>query len=425
MPLTSVEERLFAGLAAQAGLVLRGARLRAELEPPAGELSARAEELRALAASAWSTPRTPSAGGLERDIHDGAQQHLVALAVNLRLAQTLADRVARAGRRAARRAGAGGRRGDRRPWSSSPAASTRRCSADDGLVAGAARRPSATSPMPVERRGDRRRPVRRRRRGGGVLLLPGGAAERRQARRRVTDPGRAARRARRTLALTRRGRRHRLRPGTRCRRAPGWPTCATGSSRVGGTLHRRAPAPGGGTRIRRPCLPGRERAALRCAPASPGCWPASPSSLVVADVVRHRAVPRPALRGRRSPCTASRSSTLPSLGSRRDGRADRLALRRGTRSAGCSCLIGFTSALSLRHRGLQHLGRRARTAPAPAALGGVVGLGLVADRRPARDRRAGPDVPARAGRAAARRGAGGTPRRPSALGALLCAAASC
>ena len=29
---------------------------------------------------------------LERDIHDGAQQHLVALAVNLRLAETLAPR---------------------------------------------------------------------------------------------------------------------------------------------------------------------------------------------------------------------------------------------------------------------------------------------------------------------------------------------
>ena len=28
---------------------------------------------------------------LERDIHDGAQQHLVAMAVNLRLAQTLAQ----------------------------------------------------------------------------------------------------------------------------------------------------------------------------------------------------------------------------------------------------------------------------------------------------------------------------------------------
>ena len=63
-PLTSVEERLFAGLAAQAGLVLRGARLRAEL---AGRLA-------------------------ERDIHDGAQQHLVALAVNRRLAETLATK---------------------------------------------------------------------------------------------------------------------------------------------------------------------------------------------------------------------------------------------------------------------------------------------------------------------------------------------
>jgi signal transduction histidine kinase len=88
--LTSVEERLFAGLASQAGLVLRGARLRAELEKRAAELSARAEELRR------STQRLVDAQderrrALERDIHDGAQQHLVALAVNLRLAQTLAD----------------------------------------------------------------------------------------------------------------------------------------------------------------------------------------------------------------------------------------------------------------------------------------------------------------------------------------------
>ena len=56
MPLTSVEERLFAGLAAQAGLVLRGARLRAELEPRADELSARAEELRALAPATGRRP---------------------------------------------------------------------------------------------------------------------------------------------------------------------------------------------------------------------------------------------------------------------------------------------------------------------------------------------------------------------------------
>ncbi len=90
VPLSSVEERLFSGLAGQAGLVLRGASLRAELHQRASELSARAEELRE------SRRRLVDAQDaerrlLERDIHDGAQQHLVALAVNLRLAQTLAE----------------------------------------------------------------------------------------------------------------------------------------------------------------------------------------------------------------------------------------------------------------------------------------------------------------------------------------------
>ena len=47
VPLTSVEERLFAGLASQAGLVLRGARLRAELQGRLVELTARAGELSA------------------------------------------------------------------------------------------------------------------------------------------------------------------------------------------------------------------------------------------------------------------------------------------------------------------------------------------------------------------------------------------
>ncbi len=88
-PLTPVEERLFAGLAAQAGLVLRGAQLRAALEQRALELSAREIELRESRerlVEAQDTARRR----LERDIHDGAQQHLVALAVNLRLAATLA-----------------------------------------------------------------------------------------------------------------------------------------------------------------------------------------------------------------------------------------------------------------------------------------------------------------------------------------------
>ena len=90
-PLSPVEERLFAGLAAQAGLVLRRARLRADLARRAVELSARAEELqvsRRRLVDALDAERRR----LERDIHDGAQQHLVALVVNLRLAQEVAVR---------------------------------------------------------------------------------------------------------------------------------------------------------------------------------------------------------------------------------------------------------------------------------------------------------------------------------------------
>ncbi len=87
-PLTPVERRLFDGLATQAGLVLHRARLRAELARRAVELSHRADELlasRGRVVEAQDTERRR----LERDIHDGAQQHLVALAVNLRLAQSL------------------------------------------------------------------------------------------------------------------------------------------------------------------------------------------------------------------------------------------------------------------------------------------------------------------------------------------------
>jgi signal transduction histidine kinase len=91
VPLTSVEERLFASLASQAGLVLRGARLRAELEGRLVELTARAGELSA-SRQRMVDAQDAERRRLERDIHDGAQQHLVALAVNLRLAETLAQR---------------------------------------------------------------------------------------------------------------------------------------------------------------------------------------------------------------------------------------------------------------------------------------------------------------------------------------------
>jgi signal transduction histidine kinase len=87
-PLTAVEERLFRGLAAQAGLVLRSARLRVELEQRVAELSRTAEELTASRQRLVDV-QDERRRLLERDIHDGAQQHLVALAVNLRLAQRL------------------------------------------------------------------------------------------------------------------------------------------------------------------------------------------------------------------------------------------------------------------------------------------------------------------------------------------------
>jgi signal transduction histidine kinase len=69
--------------------VLRGARLRVELEQRAGELSTRAHELR-QSRQRLVDAQDERRRSLERDIHDGAQQHLVALAVNLSLAQTLA-----------------------------------------------------------------------------------------------------------------------------------------------------------------------------------------------------------------------------------------------------------------------------------------------------------------------------------------------
>ena len=71
-PMTPTKERLIRDLASQAGLVLRNVRLIEEL---------RASRQRIVAAQDAERRR------LERNIHDGAQQHLVALAVKLRLAE--------------------------------------------------------------------------------------------------------------------------------------------------------------------------------------------------------------------------------------------------------------------------------------------------------------------------------------------------
>jgi len=80
-PLTAAEDKLVADLAAQAGLVLHNVRLTEELRASLEDL--RASRQRLVAAQDQERRR------IERNIHDGAQQQLVALAVKLRLAQGL------------------------------------------------------------------------------------------------------------------------------------------------------------------------------------------------------------------------------------------------------------------------------------------------------------------------------------------------
>ena len=89
LPLSSVEERLFTDLADRAGLMLRLEGVRGDLELRRRELLERADELKASRRRLIET-QDAERRRLERDLHDGAQQHLVALTVNLRLAQTLA-----------------------------------------------------------------------------------------------------------------------------------------------------------------------------------------------------------------------------------------------------------------------------------------------------------------------------------------------
>ena len=86
--MSPVEDRLLGGLAAQAGMVLQSAQLRAELAVRLEELTARELELRHTR-DELVTAQDLERRRLERDIHDGAQQQLVALAINLKVAKAL------------------------------------------------------------------------------------------------------------------------------------------------------------------------------------------------------------------------------------------------------------------------------------------------------------------------------------------------
>jgi signal transduction histidine kinase len=89
-PFDDDEESALADLARQVGLMLRNVRLDSALQASLDELRRRAEELRASRARVVAAADAERRR-IERDLHDGAQQHLMALAINLRLARELAD----------------------------------------------------------------------------------------------------------------------------------------------------------------------------------------------------------------------------------------------------------------------------------------------------------------------------------------------
>ncbi|MGI9021764.1 MAG: sensor histidine kinase, partial [Acidimicrobiales bacterium] len=88
-PLTPAEEKLISDLATQIGLVLRNVRLTTELSDRLEEISAQARELR-LSRQRIVAAQDDERRRLERNLHDGAQQQLVALMINLRLAESVA-----------------------------------------------------------------------------------------------------------------------------------------------------------------------------------------------------------------------------------------------------------------------------------------------------------------------------------------------
>ena len=87
-PVTVAEDKLLRDLASQASVVVRNVGLTSELQSRVERLSVQAEELRASRVRIVAA-HDAERRRLERNIHDGAQQHLVALAVKLRLAKAL------------------------------------------------------------------------------------------------------------------------------------------------------------------------------------------------------------------------------------------------------------------------------------------------------------------------------------------------
>jgi signal transduction histidine kinase len=88
---TAEEERAVVELARQLGVVLHNAQLDSALQASLDEVRRQADEIQAsrgrIVAAADQARRQ-----IERNLHDGAQQHIVALAVRVKLASQLVDR---------------------------------------------------------------------------------------------------------------------------------------------------------------------------------------------------------------------------------------------------------------------------------------------------------------------------------------------
>jgi signal transduction histidine kinase len=89
-PFSETEEGTLVDLARQVGLALHNVRLDSALQASLDELRVRNEELAASRARIV-TAADEARRRIERDLHDGAQQHIVALAVKLGLVRTLLD----------------------------------------------------------------------------------------------------------------------------------------------------------------------------------------------------------------------------------------------------------------------------------------------------------------------------------------------
>ena len=173
------DDRVLADLARQVGLALHNSQLDTALQTTLDEVRKQADALRE------SRARIVASGDaerrrVERNLHDGAQQHLVALAVNLRLARDIIVDDQEAGLEMLDQL-AGEVQETIQELRELAHGIYPPLLVDSGLVE-ALRAAANRNPLPVDDRGRRDRPVPVGDGGGGLLLLSRGAAERGQAR---------------------------------------------------------------------------------------------------------------------------------------------------------------------------------------------------------------------------------------------------